>query len=126
MSRGYAVPGVLVAPDLFPRRMQLAGYPDRPPAAGSPMLFLAALSLASGALALLLSRAALLEPARARLPGLLRTGAECSFCVAFWTSLALVAWYGPPEDLARAPGLAVLATWGGAALVAGLALAPAD
>lgn len=85
------------------------------------MLLLVALSLAAGALALLISRSALLAPLRERTKGVVYGFVSCPFCVSFWLALGLVLFYGPPEELTHAPGLAVLAAWGGAALVAALA-----
>jgi len=87
------------------------------------LLRLAALSLATGAVALFVSRSAVMEPLRRRLPRHLRDGAECSFCVGFWFAGIFSLVFGPAPGLP--PLLSFLSTWGGAAVVAGLADPPA-
>lgn len=84
------------------------------------MLLLAALSLATGALALLVARSTIFEPLRRFAPALLRPGIECTFCVSFWIALLLGLWVGPPDELARWPVLFVLSVWGGGTVVAAL------
>ncbi len=69
--------------------------------------------LAAAAVALFVSRSALTDPLRARTSGLLAEGLGCPYCCAGWTSLALCAVY-PTSPL----GLAWLASWGAAGLVA--------
>jgi hypothetical protein len=87
------------------------------------LLRLAALSLATGALSLFVSRSAVMEPLRKRLPQRLRDGAQCSFCVGFWLAGIFSLAFGPAPGLP--PLLSFLSTWGGAAVVAGLADPPA-
>jgi hypothetical protein len=109
-----------------PDRLRHAARPDRCAASGrrrqeEALLLFVALSSATGALALLVSRASILEWARAALPERLQTGVRCSFCVAFWFACVTVALYGPLDVADHSLLLSVLAVWGGAAVVAALA-----
>jgi len=83
------------------------------------MLLLASLSLATAALALLVSRATITEALREAAPPWLQKGLRCPFCCSGWVAGTLVLGYGPLHDLPFA--LAWLAVWGGAAVATGLA-----
>ena len=83
-------------------------------------MLLLALSLAAAAIALLVSKAELTEWIRKAAPKRIQHGLRCPFCVSFWASAALVAFHGAPPGLSLS--LAVLATWGGAAAIVGLAV----